>query len=125
MAGASVRVQGLAETIRAFDRLEASVAKEVRESLREAGEKTRETAESYAFGGITNIGNEWGEMRLGVTRSSVYIAPANRRSFGSPRPAFGRLLLTVAMLPAAERNRDATIAGIEAALDNLTREEGF
>lgn len=127
MAGAVIatRVSGLQELNRAFARLEKTVASEIKTELLEAAEPVRELAESYAFGGIRNIGNEWGEMRLGATMTGVYLVPATRRSFGSPRPKFGPLLLNTAMVPAAEQRLPVLQKRLETWLDRITREEGF
>lgn len=123
--GSTVRVSGLRETQAAFRKLDRELAKELRDGLKAAGEHVREAAEQKAFGEIANIGPRWGRMRLGVRTKSVYIAPATRRSIGSPRPAFGVLLLRRAMFPAVDENEGRTVHEVERVLDHLTREAGF
>lgn len=127
MAGAVIatKVSGLRELNLAFARLEKTVAREIKVELLKAAEPIREKAESYAFGGIRNIGNIWGEMRIGATATNVYLVPKTRRTVGTPRPKFGPLLLDTAMIPAAERGAPGLQLNLEIWLDRITREEGF
>jgi len=120
-----VRIEGLQELQRALRKINKDVAGEVRDALRKAGEPVRATAESYAFGSIRNIGNIWGEMRLGVAARGAYIVPATRRSEGSPRKAFGPLLLDKAMLPALERHQAGVLNEVTEAFDSLAFRAGF
>lgn len=91
----------------------------LREGLQEAAEPVRSTAESYAFGGIRNIGHDWGRMRVGFSGGVVYVAPATRNSGGSPRPKFGTLLLAEAMMPALEREAPRVEEKLGEMLDRL------
>lgn len=121
----SVRIEGLRELNRALSKINRDVGGEVQDALKRAGEPVRSTAESYAFGGIRNIGNVWGAMRLGSTMRSVYIAPATRNGGGSARPSFGTLLLETAMIPAVERGQTGVLREVENAFDSLALRAGF
>lgn len=98
----AVRVEGLRELNRALRTVSAGVRRDLRGQLRTAAEPARSEAQSLAFSQISNIGPVWGRMKIGVTTSAVYIAPATRRQGGSPRPNLGGLLLRQAMIPAAD-----------------------
>jgi hypothetical protein len=124
-ATGGVQIEGLNEVIRAFGKIEKSLAKEVRDSLKKAGEPVRVEAERMAVGNISNIGPVWSRMKLGSTSSGVYIALQARRRGGPGRPNVGRLLLGESILPAVAEKGDETEREVEKALDHLTREEGF
>lgn len=127
MAGALIdsRASGYQELMRALGKLNREVAGEIYDGIREAAEPVRALAESYAFGGIRNIGYQWGEMRLGVTSRGAYIVPATRNTGGPPRRSFGPLLLTTAMEPALERRQTETIEAIADAFDKVAAKAGF
>lgn len=123
---AELAVSGLAELVRAFDVLEGKTKSEVRVALVKAGEPVRSAAEHYAVDNIRNIGDTWSKMRLGITPNMVYIAPAQRsRRKGSKRKNLALLLLDRSMWPAAAKHEHEVLAGIEHAIDHLSREEGF
>lgn len=124
-ASSAIHVEGMRELNRALAKIDRDIAKEMRDALKEAGEPARAQAESYAFSRIGNIGPRWGRMRLGVTTSSVYIAPATRNSGGSPRPNLGTMLLDEAMLPAADEHADDTENEVLKAYDHLVFVAGF
>jgi hypothetical protein len=99
--------------------------KQLRVELARVGEPVRAQAEQLALGNITNIGGVWSRMRLGVTRSYVYIAPRARSRGGSPRPNLGPLLLNQAMWPAAKQHEPEVVARLEGMLDRLGAQNGF
>lgn len=104
----AIRITGLRELSRAFAVADKTLAKELRDKLREAAEPVRTDAEALASVGIPRIGMPWSRMRVGVTRSSVYVAPRQRGARGRPstkRPNLAPLLLDRAMTPALEANR--------------------
>jgi hypothetical protein len=126
VAGEKIAVNGLAELVRAFDVLEGKTKSEVREALVLAGEPVRSAAEHYSVQEIRNIGDDWSRMRLGITPRMVYVAPAMRsRRRSSKRKNLALLLLDRAMWPAAARHEHEVLAGLERAIDHLSREEGF
>jgi hypothetical protein len=121
-----IAVSGLAELVRAFDVLEGKTKSEVRDALVKAGEPVRSAAEQYAVADIRNIGDQWSQMRLGITPRMVYIAPRMRsRRRASKRKNLAVLLLDRSMWPAAARHEHEVLDGLEHAIDDLTREEGF
>src|SRR5687768_9727286 len=99
---ASIQVKGLRELQRASRAAGKATRTAVRGALADAGGPVRARAEQLAQSEIPTAGPKWSRMKIGVTMRSVYVAPAARRAGGSPRPNFGRLLLTRAMLPAVE-----------------------
>lgn len=121
MAGAveGVYVDGLGDLLRACSASEKGVRKGVRGKLREAVEPVRAEAERLAPGGIRNLGPVWGRMRAGVTTSYAYVAPASRRSGGSPRPNLGPLLMKRAMEPALDAKAGEVERKLEEAIDDI------
>lgn len=86
--------------------------------MKDAGGPVRDQAEHLAQTDI-RAGAKWSRMKIGVTMRSVYIAPAGRRSGGSPRPNFAGVLMRKAMLPAVEQKKDESVARLEKALDSV------
>ena len=124
-ASSAVRVKGLRELDRAFAHLSRDTQKAVRAELAAVGEPVREVAEHLAVTNITNIGDRWSRMRLGVTSKLVYVAPRARSRRRTKRPNLAVLLLKDAMIPAVERSEPAVVAGLELVLDRLSVREGF
>lgn len=124
-AAGEVRIRGLRELQSSLKKVNKEVAKTVRDELKEAAEPVRQTAERFAGAEISHIGPSWGQMRLGVTSSTVYIAPKSRRRGGSPRKNLAILLLEKAMFPALEEHQGYIIKRVERALDRLGESEGF
>jgi hypothetical protein len=117
-----VRVEGLRELHRAFDVAGREMTKDLRAGLRSAAEPVRSDAESLAVQGIDRIGVPWSRMRVGVTRSSVYVAPQQRkRGRGSPRPNLAGLLLDRAMIPALEQNKEKVEQEVLDAIRDMAR----
>jgi hypothetical protein len=125
MANATIRVKGLKELDRAFKAMDKELQKELRAELKQAAEPVRDLAEQKATAGIRNIGPQWGQMKLGVTARSVYVAPKARRHGGSPRPNVGLLLMEKAMFPALDENEEKVERGVEELIDRLARKNGF
>lgn len=120
-----IRIEGLRELQRGFKGVSKDASKGLRVELRKVGEGVRSLAESKASSEITRIGPKWGRMRLGVTTSYVYIAPRSRRGTGSPRPNLAGLLMSRAMIPAAEESQEATVLAVEGMLDRISVANGF
>ena len=72
-----VAVTGLADLQRAFAQTERATRLGVKAELREIARPIQSSAETNA-GGITRIGPKWPKMRIGVSRSLVYVAPRQR-----------------------------------------------
>jgi hypothetical protein len=118
-AAAEIQIKGLRELQRASKAAGAATHREVRKALGDAAGPVRERAEQLAQSQIRNVGAKWSRMRIGVTVRSVYVAPAARRSGGSPRPNMGGLLLSKSMMPALDEKTDEVMREFEHALDNI------
>lgn len=119
----TLAVSGLAELNRAFQAAGGTLVKEMRSTLREVVEPVRVTAEQLAVQTIPRIGVPWSRMRVGVTVSSVYLAPRQRgvRSGPKRRPNLAGLLLGRAMEPALAVNEQRVVDGFETLLDHVGR----
>jgi hypothetical protein len=121
----AVRVVGLRQLERAFRAADRAVASDLKDALEEAAQPVRRDAQSLASSQITNVspGDPWAGMRIGSSRSIVYVAPIERsRGRGdSPRrrPKFGTKLMTEAMEPALERNRENVERRLDRMLDEV------
>jgi hypothetical protein len=94
------------------------VQKDLDRRLLDLAEPIRADAEALAASGIRRIGPRWSQMRVGVTRRVVYVAPRQRgvKTRGPDprrRPKFADLLERRAMEPALERNKDDLEQGTE------------
>lgn len=121
-----IRVEGLGSLQRAFSVADKGLSRKLRESLKDAAEPVRADAESSAVSSIRNIGIPWSRMRVGITRSSVYVAPQQRgrrsRSIiRGRRPNLKPLLLDRAMEPALEANIGGIEREAERVLDDVAR----
>jgi hypothetical protein len=110
---AEIHVKGAKELNRAFKQLRKEVLAELKPELVRIGEVVRADAQQRAFSEITNIGEQWGRMRLGVTVKGVYIAPKTR-GHGSRRPNMSGLLMDRALQPALEAHEDQIVREFEA-----------
>jgi hypothetical protein len=77
-----VRVDGLRELSRAFAVADKTLSRELRKGLRDAAEPVRSDAQTLALGRIRNMTEGWSRMRVGVTRTTVYVAPRSRGAGG-------------------------------------------
>ena len=124
--GPTVHVKGAAELEKAFRDLRRDVLAELRPALLAAAEPVRRTAEEMAAGQVSNMTEPWSRMRVGATaRHGVYVAPKSRRRGGSPRPNFGGLLLSRALLPAVEEKQGEVVNALEAAVTVAAARQGF
>lgn len=125
MAHSAIRIKGDKELERAFLELRREVLSELRPALRKIGEGVRTLAEQKATANISHIGPTWGRMRIGVTTRLYYVAPRARPHGGSPRPNLAGLLMTRAMVPAADEKQDEMVTAVEALVDASARRNGF
>lgn len=129
VTGSTLRVEGLGSLQRAFSVIDRDVATDLRATLRRAAEPVKHDAESLAASRIRRIGTPWAQMRVGVTRTSVYVAPA-RRGTGSRgnqrrrRPNLANLLLNRSLLPALHQNEAKVAAQVELMLAELASKWG-
>jgi len=122
----AVRVRGYRELAIAFSQAEREVRRDFPRELREAATPIKEDAERLAGTKIRRIGSKWDKMRIGVTRTRVYVVPRQRgvRNKTSPRarPKFSELMLERAMRPALEQNEAEIEHRVEKALEHLCNE---
>jgi hypothetical protein len=119
-----VRIHGLRELNRAFNRADKTLKAEWRSKQRALGEPVRAQAESRALAEIRNMPSspQWGTMRVGVTTRVVYVAPRARGTKGAAaRPNLARLLLDKAMIPALNANQASLLHRVEGMLDTMGR----
>lgn len=111
-----VVLRGMRELQAAFARADRDTKTFTRKALADVAEPIRGEAEGLATSRIPRIGPRWGRMRVGVTRTVVYVAPREkgaRKSVSRRRPRFGTLLMERAMEPALEKHE----ADVEHRLD--------
>jgi hypothetical protein len=120
-----IEILGYRELMRAFAQADKDSRKYVRAAFREVGQPVAAEAEQLAVQKIPRItrrsprGPKWEKMRVGVTRTLVYVAPRQRgvRSGPRRRPNMADLLMGRAMEPALEHNEARLEASVERALD--------
>ena len=122
-SASTVRVEGLRDLQRAFKLADRAQEKDLKVTLRRVAEPVRSEAELLAASGIPRIGVPWSRMRVGVTQTSVYVAPRQRgdRARGSRRrrPNLAGLLLSRAMLPALAHNQQRVVREVDAMLGRV------
>lgn len=124
MPGAVV-VEGLRELEILFAAAGRQANRDLRSALRKAAEPVRRDAEALALSKIRRMTIPWSQMRVGVTRQSVYVAPKLRGvKSGNPHDPRRRhnlvaLMLDRAMEPALEANKAEVIRAIEEMLDRV------
>lgn len=121
MAKETVRIRGLRETIRALNRVNKQVAKQVRDELKRAVEpvaaSARDRVGRYPGASTSTIGPK-------ATTRSVFVTQRKRKVTGL-RPDFGSLQMREGLLPALAEHEDDIVGQVEDALDRLTRTAGF
>ena len=129
MATGAVRVHGLKELTRDFQKISKTLSKEITKELKDAAEPVRTGAEQKALSSIRNMSAtpRWAVMRIGVSRAqgSVYMVPQARRAGGSGRANLKGLLLDRAMDPALEENADKVKDNINDVLGHIFDDNGF
>lgn len=117
-----VRVEGLAELQRAFGVADRKLATELRKGLRDSAEPVRAEAEARAGTEIRNNdapgegAQDWRRMRVGVTKTSVYVAPRARATAG---PRKRRNLADLMLGRSLEPALDANVSDVTRRLDEV------
>jgi hypothetical protein len=113
----ALAVEGLSALSRAFALADETLAVELKDALRESAEPVKVSAQALMLAQIPVERIRWDEFRIGVTRSSVYVAPARRQTKDPRRKRknFANILLGRAMLPALEQN----IGEVERRVDHV------
>lgn len=121
-----VHIQGLKELNRAFVLAGKQTRREIRLEMAAVAEPVRQTAQQLALEKIPRMkfSPEWSVMRVGVTQTSVYVAPYERGVKMRGREKRRRanlfdLLLGRALEPALALNRAGVEAGFGRALDRI------
>jgi hypothetical protein len=122
---AGVQVEGYRELMRSFALISDELKLGLRYKLAEAASPAGARAAQYAYDRIRNMGERWSRMKIGVSATAVYLAPASRRRRGSPRPNLGPLLLKESMLPAATEQMPVVRENLDAWLTELGEGQGF
>lgn len=131
MATGGVKVKGLRETTRAFNKIEGDLTEELTDGLKQAAEPVRAAAEKKAVEQIRNMphGSPWAEQQTVVSKRTAlaYIRPAKRatRNPTRKRKNLADLLMGRAMEPALQENEERVKEKVEDVLDRLGREAGF
>ena len=124
-AEGEVYVRGMRELSRAFAYADRDSRRELREAFKEVAQPVARDAEGLAVARIPRMASSprWSLMRVGVTRTTVYVAPKQRglRNRADPRrrPNLADLLMGRAMEPALEQNQHEIEVAVEHALDRL------
>lgn len=115
-------VRGYRELATAFAKADKQTKKGLPLVMRAVAEPVRSDAASLAGSRIRNIGDKWSQMRTGVTRKLVYVAPKQRgakKASSRGRPNLARLLSTRALEPALAHNAANIERAVERAFDEL------
>lgn len=131
MADNTMIIHGYQDLQRAFRQVDKDVRLGLRRQLREAVEPVKQTAHVYAQGRIRNMTDPWAQFRVGITQRLVYVAPKqkgrNKRGGNQRlrRPRFGDLLMTRAMEPALDANKQQVEVRVWAAIEQSVQRAGF
>lgn len=120
----TVRLEGFQELQKAMKLADKQVRLQFRGRLRKAAEPVRSDAEVLAVQRISHIGVPWSRMRVGITQTSVYVAPRERgrNSRKNPkirRPNLARLMMGQSMLPALRQNESNTLNEVDKMLQGI------
>jgi hypothetical protein len=131
MPDETLRVEGMTGMLRAFNRIDKRLAKDVKKQLALAAVPVQLGAQQRAVTQISGLRREnpmgtakWAFMRIGVTSKVVYVAPQqrgrqSRRNTRLKRPNMAGLLLERAMLPALRANTSQVVARLDRVLGEL------
>lgn len=122
MAAETVHIEGLRELQRAFKLADKELAKDLRATLRQIATPVQHDAERLAAASIPRIGLPWSRMRVGVTQSSVYVAPKQRGTRGrgpKHRPNLFDLLMGRSLEPALQQNQALVVHEVERMLGTI------
>lgn len=127
MAEPTVHVEGLKELERAFKLADKEEAKLLRSELKLAAEPVKLAAQGKALSRIGHMTLPWAQMRIGQSRSVVYMVPKQkgRRSKANSRlrrPNLKRLLMDLAMAPALQEQASNVEARVEHVLETVAKQ---
>ena len=125
MAATEIKIHGQVELERAFLQLRREVLTELRPALRKIAEIVSKDAQARATTEISNIGDRWARMRVGVVQKGAYVAPASKRRGGSPRPNLAPLLMDRAMQPALDSKQEEVLTSLDLLVNASASKAGF
>lgn len=122
--GPALRVRGMRELQAALAQADRGTRLGVRRELRELGRPVQQDAQALALGRIPGMARspQWAGMRVGVTRTLVYVAPKQRGRRNRQqllRPNLAGLMMDRAMEPALERNEGKIERNFEEMIDRV------
>ena len=126
----AVRVEGLAELVKAFGVASREMGGDIRTAIEQAGEPIRQDASQLALSQISGMQRSriaWWNMRTGVYRGTIgYVAPVQRgvKSRGRDRlrrPRLADRIAAESLEPALERNRDRVFREFDDAVGEMTK----
>lgn len=121
-------VRGLRDLQKALALSSKEAQEELKQEFQTIAEPIRLEAQSLARARIPRVGEDWSQMRTGVTLTRVYVAPKERGARGKgndryKRREFADLLMGRAMEPALERHSDQVVRKVDRVLDRMA--DGF
>ncbi len=123
-----ITVEGFRELQRLFAKADKESRAGMRALEREVAAPVQADAEGFAVTRIPKITPRWATMRIGITRTLIYVAPKQRGAKGAAnprrRPKFGVLLAVRAMQPAADKNQPLLEQRTERFFDEVARRWG-
>lgn len=84
VTGSTLRVEGLAQLQRHFAVIDKELSGDLRDGLRKAADPVKAHAERLTLAKIGLGRVPWYQMRIGVTRTGVYLVPKQRGKSGNP-----------------------------------------
>jgi hypothetical protein len=124
-ASDAIRVKGLRDLQRAFALADKELKQDMNAQLKRAAEPVRADAQTLARPTMKRAVNvDWAQMRVGVTTTLVYVAPARRSTRRVPRkrPNLAPRLMDKAMTPALHQNADRVRDDVGGLLDRIGRD---
>jgi len=117
----AVRVEGLAQLRTAFRVAGVGMDKDLNDALKSSAEPVKVEAQGLARSRIKRGKLDWSAMRVGITRHTVYVAPARRRATGSGRRNLAPIIQNEALDPALDRNVDRVEQEVKDAVRDMGR----
>lgn len=119
----TIALEGFKGLQAAFKLASVELISELKDTLFVVTEPVRADAVQLAGQEITKMTTEWSQFRLGITPTSVYVAPVQRgtKAASRKRPKFAGLLLGRSMIPALEENQPHVIEGVDKMLGDIGR----
>ncbi len=118
VTGGTLRVEGLSELQRAFKIVGDDLPGDLRDGLRKAAEPVEQTAERLTRVSLNRGQVPWWQMRIGVTRASVYMAPQQRGRKGRDQ-RYRRRSYRTKVLPLMISALNANQASVRAATQRV------